>query len=111
VWRLATPSYSSHPRSLASISACVRLLGDLYGARQLHDQALAGFRRELGDDHPDTLFSIHNLAEVHRALGNLNRARDLHDQALAGRRRTLGDDHPDTLASMKNLAEIRGELG
>ena len=32
-----------------------RALGDLQGARDLHEQALAGYRRVLGDDHPNTL--------------------------------------------------------
>lgn len=64
----------------------------------------------LGDNHPNTLSSMHHLAGTRRALGDLQGARQLHEQTLAGRRRILGDDHPDTLASMSKLAEVRRKL-
>jgi hypothetical protein len=40
-------------------------------ALTLQEEALSGFRRPLGDDHPDTLYSIHNLAQIQRDLGEL----------------------------------------
>jgi len=64
----------------------------------------------LGDDHPNTFWSMSNLAEVLADLGDLQGAHALHEQVLDGRRRVLGDDHPDTLQSMKNLATVRREL-
>jgi hypothetical protein len=48
-----------------------RGLGDLQGARDLHEQTLAGYRRVLGDDHPDTITSMNNLAAVRRELEEL----------------------------------------
>jgi TIR domain/Tetratricopeptide repeat/NB-ARC domain len=77
----------------------------------LLEQALAGCRRVLGDDHPDTLATMNYLAETRHDLGDLDGVRELHEQALAGRRRALGDDHPATLESMNNLAETRHDLG
>jgi hypothetical protein len=65
----------------------------------------------LGDDHPQTLSSMNNLASIRQALGDLPEARELHEQALAGFRRVLGDDHPTTLNSMNDLAAVRRELG
>jgi Tetratricopeptide repeat len=59
----------------------------------LLEQALAARRRVLGDDHPDTLTLMNNLALTRHALGDLEGARDLLAQALAGYGRTLGDDH------------------
>jgi hypothetical protein len=47
------------------------LLGDLQAARELHEEALAGYRRILGDDHPYTLWSISNLAATLTELGDL----------------------------------------
>jgi hypothetical protein len=76
----------------------------------MEEQTLAGYRRVLGEDHPDTLMSMNNLAEIRRALGDFQGARELHEQTLAGYRRVLGDDHPDTLRSMNNLAAVRQEL-
>jgi hypothetical protein len=65
----------------------------------------------LGDDHPDTLRSMSNIAETRRALGDLDGARQLHEQVLAGRQRMLGDDHPDTQRSRQFLAAVRKALG
>ncbi|WP_235502896.1 tetratricopeptide repeat protein, partial [Kitasatospora sp. Root187] len=61
-------------------------------------------RRTLGDDHPDTLRSAHNLAAVLHSLGEHTEARRLDEDTLARRRRTQGDDHPDTLRSAHSLA-------
>lgn len=64
----------------------------------------------LGDDHPNVLQSMHNLALTRRDLGDLQGARELFEQALAGRRRVLGEDHPDTLRSIKDLAQVQRDL-
>jgi len=85
--------------------------GQYRQALTFEEQALAGHRRVLGDDHPDTLNSMNNLAETRWALGDLDGARQLHEQTLAARRRVLGDDHPNTLQSMRNLTALRRELG
>jgi hypothetical protein len=37
-----------------SLAETNRALGDLQAARNLHEHTLAGYRRVLGDDHPDT---------------------------------------------------------
>lgn len=73
-------------------------------ARSMFEQALAIDLRVHGDEHPDTLTSMNNLAATLRAQGDLMSARDLEEHVLAVRRRVLGDDHPDTLTSMNNLA-------
>jgi tetratricopeptide (TPR) repeat protein len=80
-------------------------------ALTLQERALAGYRRVFGDDHPDTLRSIDNLAETRLALGDLRGTRKLSEQSLAGFRRVFGDDHPDTLHSMNNLAATLRDLG
>ena len=85
--------------------------GQYRQASALNEQTLAARRRLLGDDHPDTLNSMNNLAATRRALGDLPGAHDLHEQTLTARRRLLGDDHPATLNSMNNLAETRRALG
>jgi tetratricopeptide (TPR) repeat protein len=93
---------------MSNLAVTRRGLGDPEGARRLHEQALVGYRRVLGDDHPD----LHNnLAETHRSLGDLQGARKLFEQALAGRQQALGHDHPDTLTSMNDLAEVHRLLG
>ncbi len=98
---------------------------------QLDEDTLARRRRDLGEDHPDTLASADGLAISLRAVGGhpgtltsasrmasslLHRgehqaARELDEDTLARRRRVLGEDHPDTLASADNLALACGVRG
>ncbi|MFC4066705.1 FxSxx-COOH system tetratricopeptide repeat protein [Actinoplanes subglobosus] len=88
--------------------------GALGRAVPLYEQALADRRRALGDDHPQTLVSVNNLAGAYESAGDLGRAVPLYEQALADHRRVLGDDHPQTLTSVNNLAgayESAGDLG
>jgi tetratricopeptide (TPR) repeat protein len=68
-------------------------------------------RRVLGEEHPETLTSLNNLAETRRALGDAEGARELHEQVVAVRRRVLGEEHPDTLTSLNNLAATLFALG
>jgi hypothetical protein len=67
--------------------------------------------RVLGPDHPDTLASRNNLAEVYRAAGRTGEAITLHEQTLTALERLLGPDHPHTLTSRNNLAIARGTAG
>jgi len=71
---------------------------------QLDEDTLARRRRDLGEDHPDTLAAASNLAVSLRAAGEYRAARELDEDTLARRRRVLGEDHPDTLASADGLA-------
>jgi len=68
-------------------------------------------RRFLGEDDPETLNSLSNLAADLRALGQVQAARDLDQDTLDRRRRILGQDHPDTLTSAENLAADLRALG
>ena len=60
----------------------------------------------LGAEHPDTLASRNNLAEVLHDLGRLEDAEAEHRAVLEIRTRILGAEHPDTLASRNYLAEV-----
>jgi Flp pilus assembly protein TadD len=61
-------------------------------------------KRLQGDEHPDTLTSMNNLAGTLKAQGDLPGARRLQEAVLKAMKRLLGDEHPDTLGSMSNLA-------
>jgi hypothetical protein len=58
----------------------------------------------LGDDHPDTLASLNNLAIIFDIKGEHDRALPLYEECLEKHQRVLGDDHPYTLTSLNNLA-------
>ncbi|MCK6374218.1 MAG: toll/interleukin-1 receptor domain-containing protein, partial [Zoogloea sp.] len=73
-------------------------------ARRGFEQQRDVRKRLLGDEHPDTLTSMGNLATTLREQGDLPDARRLEEAALELSKRVLGEAHPATLRSMNNLA-------
>jgi tetratricopeptide (TPR) repeat protein len=65
----------------------------------------------LGPEHPDTLYSMNNLAEAYCSHGKYAQAEALQSQTLEIRRRVLGPEHPSTLYSMNRLANIYHQQG
>lgn len=105
---------TEHQANLAS------WVGHYYRSAGLYEFAYRYFRfaldavgRLLGPNHPSTLTSMSNLADILLAQGEWAGAKDLHEQCLIVRGRLLGADHPDTLASINNLAlvlQAQGDL-
>jgi len=58
----------------------------------------------LGEEHPDTLTSMANLAATYGDRSQWEKAEVLEVQVMEKRKQLLGEDHPDTLRSMANLA-------
>jgi len=54
-------------------------------------------KRSIGDNHPDTLSSMNNLAVLYQSQGKYDEAEPLYVECLRIRREVLGDNHPDTL--------------
>jgi tetratricopeptide (TPR) repeat protein len=86
-------------------------LGKAQSAADQWQAARTLYTRHLGPGHPDTLRSMHNLANGYHALGRYAEALTLREEALALRRARLGPDHPDTLLSMWGVAESLAKLG
>jgi hypothetical protein len=53
-----------------------------------------GREKVLGVEHPSTLSSVNNLAEVFRDQGKYEEAEEMHRRALEGREKVLGAEHP-----------------
>ena len=65
--------------------------GQEYGsALPLAEEALAGHRSTLGNEHADTLVSINQLANIHLCLGELETALPLFEEDVRSSRRLLG---------------------
>jgi tetratricopeptide (TPR) repeat protein len=62
--------------------------------------------RLLGENHPDTIDAIDDLAWLYRNEGKYAQAEPLASKVLESRRRLLGEEHPDTIVSMSKLAVL-----
>ena len=90
---------------LAQLALYVKRGPGLYQqALALEHASLAIYQQELGEEHPSTLATMHNLATSLRQLGDAAAARKLEEQVLAIRRRVQEEEHPDTLGTMHTLA-------
>ena len=69
----------------------------------MYEECLAKRKRVLGEDHPDTLTSLDNLASLFYSKGEYDRALPLFEECLAKMKRVLGEDHPDTRGTQQHL--------
>ncbi|KAL6230704.1 hypothetical protein BDW75DRAFT_234191 [Aspergillus navahoensis] len=89
----------------------VLLKGNFRDAEQLATQAVdARMELVLGEDHPDTLTSMSNLAFTFWSQGRWKEAEELWLQVVEIWKRVLGEDHPDTLTCMSRWKAAE-ELG
>jgi eukaryotic-like serine/threonine-protein kinase len=70
------------------------------------ERALELRRRVLGTDHPDTLSSMNDLAQLHAYQGNYTQAEPLYTRVLEGQRRVIGEERPAVLTTMGSLAQL-----
>jgi len=87
-----------------TIGATYSDLGLYADAQRQMERALELRRRALGEDHPDTLSTMHSVAELHRLQGKYVQAEPLFMKVLELQRRKLGKEHRDTLSTMNDLA-------
>ncbi|KAJ7833767.1 hypothetical protein B0H14DRAFT_3710244 [Mycena olivaceomarginata] len=82
---------------------------------------LSNKQRHLGDNHPETLEAMENLAWLHHELGEYGSAMDLRvtfkeaqevmELALEKQRKVLGENHPETARTLGSLALAYQGLG
>ena len=95
----------------STLGNCYRILGEYAPAGPHLTRALELYRRVLGEEHPNTLGSMYNLAGFYLEQGRYDQAEPLHVKTLELRRRVLGEEHPDTLHSMNYLAVLYEQQG
>lgn len=61
----------------------------------------------LGEQHPETLTSMRDLANLYQVQGKYAEAERLLTRALEIRRRIQGEQHPDTTNTLASLGEVR----
>jgi Tetratricopeptide repeat len=67
-------------------------------------------KRILGDEHPDTIGAMNNLAITLGDLGQLEEAIALLEVAAPQIRRIFGDEHPHTRLVVNNLARFSSAI-
>lgn len=88
-------------------------LKQLDEAEQLLHQCMELRTSLLGDDHPDTIYSMSNLAVLYNKLNKTDDALEMFTKTLELSKRVLGYNHPQTLRRAKNFAmslAIQGKL-
>ncbi len=84
----------------------------LYPDAQQHLERAVQIRRELlGENHPETIRGMSDLALVYRYAGKYPQAESLGAQVLALQTRILGEQHRDTMAAMSSLMELLRSQG
>ena len=58
----------------------------------------------LGENHPDTLSFMNNLALLYKKQGKYDKAEPLYIDCLNKNKEIIGENHPDTLSSMNSSA-------
>jgi tetratricopeptide (TPR) repeat protein len=94
-----------------TIGKTYRDLGLYLEAQDQMERALDLRRRFLGDQSPDTLTTMDELAEVYHGQGKRTQVEPLYRGILKARRHILGAEHTDTLGSAANLAVLLMDQG
>ncbi|QLE58296.1 tetratricopeptide repeat protein [Nostoc sp. TCL26-01] len=97
--------------SLNNLASLYDSQGRYSEAEPLYIQALALYRKLLGEEHPSVAMSLNNLAYLYKSQGRYSEAEPLYIQALALRRKLLGEEHPDVAMSLNNLAGLYDSQG
>ncbi len=95
---------------LSNLAQLELLRGGYERSIELAREALALSRRALGDEHPDTLVRMNNLAGAYLSLGRLDEARPLFAEAYRAMS-ARAPAHPDTLKCLNNLALVERRSG
>src|SRR5215472_12611425 len=86
-------------------------LGLYSKAQQQLERVLDLRHRVLGDEHRDTLTSMHRLGLLDWYQGKYAPAEPLLTRVLEVQRRVLGQEHPDTASAMNDLALVKWYRG
>jgi tetratricopeptide (TPR) repeat protein len=97
--------------SLVNLAVVRRAQGDLPGALQLQQEALAIREKQLGPENPEVATSLNSIAALYGAQDDYTAAAPLLTRALAIREKALGPDDRRTAQSLNNLALLHAAEG
>lgn len=116
-WRLLEqevgPDHVESLKALSTLAEAMELKGDFEESARLLEQAVAGFRRALGEEDIITIQVIERLASSLLRLGRNDEAKKHLEFCAEARRRIAPDDVPGlawTLENLANMATFSGHL-
>ena len=86
-------------------------IGNYTKALELHKEAYEKMKIELGENDPNTLTSLNNLAACYGSTGNYEKALKLLKKAYEKQKEILGENNPNTLILLNNLASFYSKIG
>lgn len=75
-------------------------------AAWLLERSLGNWQHLLGEEHPTTMTTQHNLAALYEKQGRYAEAEELFRRVLSLREKLFGAEDPDTVATLNNLAQV-----
>ncbi|KAL1641603.1 hypothetical protein SLS61_010027 [Didymella pomorum] len=96
---------------MVGVEQFVEGLGRWPETRAIEEYVLAARRGLLGEEHPNTIKAMGNLANTLQHQGYYKEAAEIQKEVLEKMKRTLGKDHPDTIRAMSNLPVTLADQG
>lgn len=75
----------------------------------LFNQVLAGWRRAVGENHPETLQTLHRIGNAYESLKDFDESEKYFRKAMVLRQSVLGENDIATLQSAKKLGDVLHE--
>ena len=85
--------------------------GEYQATVEIAEEALMVAAQRNGQNHPDTLVLLNNLALFYQRIGRFDDAETLYRDAYARQAQVLGREDPETLRTLHNLATLYFDLG
>jgi hypothetical protein len=80
-------------------------------AETIARQVLESSRRRVGEDHPETLTDMHNLATIVDAFNRYDDAEAIYLKTIEGKLKVYPPGHPSTTRSMQRLISMYERWG
>jgi tetratricopeptide (TPR) repeat protein len=106
------PEHYETLRAVRGLSVALRRIPTGYEeALETAETLLTAYRRQFGDDHPDTMAAEINLANILRTVGRTSEALELAEKTAAKYPNAYGPHHPFSYGCTGNLALMRRVTG
>ncbi|MEZ2319061.1 MAG: tetratricopeptide repeat protein [Microcoleus sp.] len=115
--QVTPPVLTTQSDELAEAKRLIQQADQLYNqgkyqeAIPLLERVLSIRKKVLGNEHPDVVTSLNNLAVLYESQGRYSEAEPLLRQALEMNKRLLGNEHPEVATSLHNLAALYTSQG